>query len=96
VLAIDGAGRVNVYFPADATFTWPAAAGHRIKLPASTELDQVIGEERLWIAFCDRPQPLAALTGALDEHGGAAPPPPGCEVQRLRFDKRARHAEGER
>ena len=50
-LAIDGAGHVEVYFPPDAAMTWPAAAGHRIALPTSTELDEVLGEERLWVAF---------------------------------------------
>jgi hypothetical protein len=93
-LAIDGAGHVEVYFPAGATMTWPAAAGHRVALPASTELDDVLGEERLWIVFCDRPQPLAPLVAALRERGIAAEPPPACEVQRLRFDKRARSGGG--
>jgi hypothetical protein len=96
VLAIDGAGRVAVYFPADATTTWPASAGHRIALPASTELDDVIGEERLWIVFCDLAQPLAPLVAAVGEHGVAAEPPAACEVQRLRFDKRPRGAGGAR
>jgi hypothetical protein len=95
-LAIDGAGQVEVYFPAGEPTTWPAAAGHRLALPASTELDDVLGEERLWIVFCDRPQPLAPLVAALGEHGAAAEPPSGCEVQRMRFDKRARHAGGGR
>jgi hypothetical protein len=89
VLAIDGAEHVEAYFPSSAT-TWPAAAGDRIALPTSTELDDVRGEERLWIVFCDRPQPLAPLIAALAERGIAAEPPPGCEVQRLRFDKRSR------
>jgi hypothetical protein len=94
VLAIDGAGQVDVYFPAGATMTWAAAAGRRIALPASTELDDVLGEERLWITWCDRPQPLAPLVAALRERGFAAEPPPACEVQRLRFDKRARRPGG--
>jgi len=95
VLAIDGAGQVEVYFPAGAT-TWAAAAGRRIALPASTELDDVLGEERLWIVLCERPQPLAPLVAALRERGIAAGPPPDCEVQRLRFDKRARRSGGAR
>ena len=89
VLSIDGADRVEAYFPSSET-TWPAAAGHQIALPVSTELDDVLGDERLWIVFCDRPRPLAPLIAVLAERGVAAEPPPGCEVQRLRFAKRSR------
>jgi hypothetical protein len=96
VLAIDGAGQVEVYFPAGATTTWAAEAGHRIALPASTELDDVIGEERLWVVFCERAQPVAPIVATVRERGIAAEPPPGCEVQRLGFDKRVRGAGGSR
>jgi hypothetical protein len=96
VLAIDGAGQVAVYFPAGETTTWAARAGYRIALPASTELDDVLGEERLWIVFCRQPQPLAPLVDALRDRGIAAEPPPACEVQRLWFDKRAHSAGGSR
>jgi hypothetical protein len=90
VLAIDGAGQVNVYFPGGATATWPAAAGYRRALPASIELDGVLGDERLWIALCEQPHAVAPLVDALARRGLAAEPPAGCEVQRLRFDKRPR------
>lgn len=96
VLAVDGAGQVNVYFPAHGITAWAAAAGHRIALPSSTELDGVVGEERVWVAFCDQPQPLAPLSAALVERGVAAEPPVGCEIQRLRFDKRVRPTGGGR
>jgi hypothetical protein len=96
VLAIDGAGSVDVYFPAGGAMAWSAAAGHRIALPASTELDDVLGDERLWIAYCEKPQPLAPLVSALAAQGVAAPPPPGCQLQRMRFDKRARSGGGVR
>jgi hypothetical protein len=96
VIAIDGAERVGVYFPADGSTTWPAAAGHRIALPASTELDHVLGNERLWIVFCDRSMALAPLVAQLAAHGIAAQPPAGCEVQRLQFAKRSRSAQGGR
>jgi hypothetical protein len=89
VLAIDGAEHVEAYFPSGET-TWPAAAGHQIALPASTELDDVLGDERLWIVFCDRPRQLASLIAVLAERGAQAEPPRGCEVQRLQFDKRSR------
>jgi hypothetical protein len=90
VLAIDGAGAVSVYFPPDRTTTWPAAAGQRIALPTSTALDDVVGEERLWIVHCKAPQPLAPLVTRLAAKGVNAEPPVDCDVQRLSFDKRAR------
>lgn len=96
VLAIDGAGAVSLYFPPDATTTWPAVAGQRIALPTSTALDDVVGEERLWIVHCSAPQPLAPLVARLAAEGVNAAPPVDCEVQRLSFNKRARAAEGQR
>lgn len=89
VLSIDGQGRVTVYFPADASTTWPAAAGEGIPLPRSTELDDVLGEERLFTVFCDLPRPLLPLVEGLEARGDLAPAPPGCEVRRFSLDKRA-------
>lgn len=90
VLALDGAGQTNVYFPTDGTTTWPAAPGHALPLPSSTELDGVLGAERLWIVFCADPQPLAPMLAELRAHGLAAAPPTGCAVQRLTLAKAAR------
>lgn len=92
VLSIDGAERASVYFPTDSATTWPAPAGHHITLPASTELDDVLGNERLWIVFCDRAQSLAPLVGLLTDGGVAAQPPEGCEVQRIGLTKQLRSA----
>jgi hypothetical protein len=90
VLAIDGAGAVSVYFPPDAATTWPAVAGQRIALPMSTALDDIVGEERLWIVHCSAQQPLAPLVARLTVEGVNAEAPVDCEVQRLSFDKHAR------
>lgn len=86
VLSRDGAGAVSVYFPTDGATTWPAAPGGDVSLPSSTELDDVLGPETIYLVACARATPLAALRVLT---GPGATPPDGCTVQSVHLEKRA-------
>lgn len=61
VLSLDGAGVASSYVPAigDAMVLLPA--GERRSFPASTQLDDVLGSERIAVVWCHRARPLAPL-----------------------------------
>ena len=87
VLSRDGSGAVNVYFPPASEMTWPAVPGRGVSLPSSTELDEVLGPETLYMVACPRATPLAALRALAAPAAGA--PPDGCTVQSVHLLKRA-------
>jgi hypothetical protein len=78
VLSVDGAGQANAYVPSrgDALIALPA--GTERSFPESTELDDVLGTERIAVIWCEASQPLAPLltelrtTGTLAERSGCA------------------------
>ena len=84
VLSRDGGGQLNVYFPSDRATTWPASAGVAVPLPASTQLDDVLGIETLYLVACARPTELAILRGAI---ASSAAPPPGCSIDLVSVTK---------
>ncbi|MCB9754907.1 MAG: DUF4384 domain-containing protein [Myxococcales bacterium] len=88
VLGRDGAGAVNVYVPTGDRAR-PVAPGERAMLPDAVALDDVVGEEVLYGVFCAREPSLAALERAVAARPDA-PAIPGCQVDRVRLDKRAR------
>ncbi len=61
VLSRDGAGIASSYVPAigDAMVLLPA--GERRSFPTSTQLDDVLGSERIAVVWCHRARPLAPL-----------------------------------
>lgn len=85
VLGRDARGRVSTYFPAGLAAPEPAAAplgaGAQQALPLATVLDDSLGAEQLLAIFCDQPQPVAKLRGAL------AAPPPGCTIDVFAIEK---------
>lgn len=61
VLSLDGAGNASSYVPAlghDMVFL---PSGQRRSFPSSTQLDDVLGSERIAVIWCHRTRPLAPL-----------------------------------
>lgn len=83
VLGRDAYGRVSTYFPAGraGSTAAPLGAGADQSLPLATVLDESLGAEQLIAVFCERPEPVAALRGALQV------PPPGCTFDVFAIEK---------
>jgi len=88
ILSVDGAGVATVYFP-DGPETVSVPAAEDAPLPLATELDGVLGEERVVALFCERPRALEPVREALQAAGAGLPEVPGCTLATLRFTKRA-------
>jgi len=84
VVGIDGAKTASVYYPAGADAA-PVAPGRDQTLPLSVILDEVVGAERIYGVFCDRPFTVA-LAKSIAADG--APLPAGCIVDTLDIEKR--------
>lgn len=80
VLGRDARGLVSTYFPAGPTAA-AIAAGADQALPLATVLDDSLGAELLFAAFCERPVAVAELRGALET------PPPGCAIDVFAIEK---------
>ncbi len=88
ILSVDGAGVASVYFPAGPeTVSVPAA--NNAPLPLATQLDGVLGEERVVGLFCKQPRRLEPVREALQASGTALPEVPGCVLATFHFTKRA-------
>ncbi len=61
VLSLDGAGVASSYVPAVGDSMVLLPAGERRSFPASTQLDDVLGSERIAVVWCHRARPLAPL-----------------------------------
>jgi hypothetical protein len=72
VLSLDGEAVASSYVPAvgDAMVLLPA--GERRSFPASTQLDDVLGSERVAVVWCHRARPLAPLLEELQRIGTIA------------------------
>jgi hypothetical protein len=89
VLSVDGARAASVYFPAGPRAA-PVEPGAEVQLPSSTVLDATLGPETLYALFCDAPVELAPVRAAFQAAPAAPPIPPGCAVDVVRVEKRAR------
>jgi Putative zinc-finger len=88
ILSVDGAGVATVYFP-DGPETVSVPAAEDAALPLATQLDGVLGEERVVALFCERPRALEPVREALQSSGTGLPEVPGCVLATFRFNKRA-------
>lgn len=89
VLSLDGAGNASSYVPAigDAMVLLPA--GERRSFPASTQLDDVLGGERIAVVWCHRARPLAPLLEELRRTQTIAPID-NCAIRVFAVSKAAR------
>ncbi len=87
VLSRDGAGELSVYFPSDAG-AYAAQPGERVDLPGAVQLDEVTGPEVFYGVFCAREVSPERLRQALLAERDASTIH-GCELDRVRVDKRA-------
>lgn len=88
VLARDGAGAVMAYVPRSGDAMVPLPAGTEQSFPHSTVLDDVVGDERIVIVWCEAPHPVAPMLAAL-RAGQAIARPAGCALRDVVLDKRA-------
>ncbi len=88
ILSVDGAGVASVYFP-DGPETLRVPAAEDAPLPLATQLDGVLGEERVVALFCSTPHALEPVRKALQASGTALPEVPGCVLATFHFTKRA-------
>jgi hypothetical protein len=86
VLSVDGAGRASTYFP-DSPVAPREEPG--VALPASTVLDDTLGEERLYGVSCPDPFDVEMLRKALEAAPRQSPAPKGCDVDAIVVRKEA-------
>jgi hypothetical protein len=89
VLSRDGADHVSAYVPADRDVMVALPAGRYLSFPASTLLDDVLGEEHAIVIWCPSPRPLAPLLRELGARGDITPPE-GCKHRTVVIYKDAR------
>ena len=87
VLSLDGARRASVYYPAGLQAAKLDGGALEQALPASVQLDDVLGPEHWYALFCHQPLALASLRGALERAGEGFAAPPGCALEHVRVDK---------
>jgi hypothetical protein len=85
ILSRDARGVASVYYPAGAVTT-ALAAGADIALENSVELDDALGEERIFAVFCDAAIEVEELRSTL-ERTGDIQAGPGCTLDRSAFVK---------
>ena len=88
VLARDGAEEVFSYVPSSGDQMLALPAGDRRSFPQSTTLDAVLGSERVFVVWCEQPQPIAALLAELRSIGDVTATA-GCHVRRVELTKQA-------
>ena len=79
IVSIDAAKNASVYYPAEADAA-PVTPGRDQVLPLSVILDGVLGAERIYGVFCDRPFPVAQAKSIAAD---GAPLPAGCVTDTL-------------
>jgi hypothetical protein len=87
VIGVDAAGAVTVFYPADGQPPGALPAGRDVALPRATELDATLGPETITAFFCEAPVDLVAAQRALQLDPRQAPPPAGCQVDRVTWTK---------
>ncbi len=65
VLSLDGAGNASTYVPAIGNAMVLLPAGDRRSFPASTQLDDVLGTERIAVIWCKNALPLEPMLAEL-------------------------------
>lgn len=90
ILSVDGARNVNVYYPIGETHTALIAAGVDRELPLSTELDDVLGEERIYQIVCEAAQPIETLKSLVTARPENPKIPSGCRAKTLVLVKQKR------
>jgi hypothetical protein len=88
VLSLDGAGTISVYV-ADGDQLLAVPAGKH-SVPRATELDDVLGPERLYGFLCSAESRVEDLRAAVAARAEDPAPPPGCVVDVLTIEKTAR------
>jgi hypothetical protein len=71
--SVDGAGRVNVYFPYDGSQSGVIAIGKPTELPGSIVLDSAPGPERVFALYSNRPLLRTDLEPVLKRLGASGP-----------------------
>ena len=85
IFSRDARGVTSVYYPAEAV-TKALPAGSDIALDSSVELDDALGEERIFAVFCDSAIAVEELRASL-ERTGDIQAGSGCTVDRSAFVK---------
>lgn len=88
VLARDGAEGVFAYVPSSGDQMLALPAGDNRTFPQSTTLDDVVGQERVVVVWCEAPRPIAPLLAEL-RTSGEVTAPDGCVVRRIDLAKQA-------
>lgn len=88
VLGRVGSAPATVYVPADGAAMTPLPAGGLRSFPASTVLDDVLGDEVLIVVWCERAWPLAPLVAELGARGDLAERA-GCWHRRIVLTRQA-------
>lgn len=88
ILSRDTRGVASVYYPADAV-TKVLPAGADIALENSVELDDALGEERIFAVFCESAIAVEELRASLERTGNVQVGS-GCTVDRSAFVKEPR------
>lgn len=70
VVSIDGAQQVSVYFPFGGEASQELPLGGEEELPGAVELDETLGDERIWILLSEQPIAVADLRPALARLAG--------------------------
>ena len=85
ILSLDGEGRASVYYPSNGA---PAllAEGHDVALEGGIELDDALGEERIYALFCEGPIDVERARASLAASRVIAPEK-GCIVDTLHWTK---------
>lgn len=87
VLGRDQAGLASVYF-AEGERAAAIAPGEQVPLPSSIVLDDTLGTEVLYALLCEQAVAVEPARQEL-ERSGSVPAMAGCQVEELRFEKRA-------
>jgi hypothetical protein len=87
IVSADGAGNVQVLYPAGAQAA-AAPAGQDVPVPQSTILDGATGAERVVGLFCPSAIDLEAVRRGWQGGRGDPPVPPGCRADFIVWEKR--------
>jgi anti-sigma factor RsiW len=86
IASVDAAKQTSVYFPSGARAE-RLEAGREVPLPSAIELDDTLGDERIFALFCDAPIELAPVRAALEANEQAPRLPSGCVTDVLMLHK---------
>lgn len=85
ILSLDARGVASVYYPATGA-PGPLSVGNDVALDGSIELDDALGEERLYGLFCEQTIDVEAARAEL-ARTRSKPVQPGCTTDSLRIVK---------